>query len=127
MQKTMISLVAIVLIFSGWGCAKKEAPKESMQLNDPNIVIPTAEFVPSTNIEKYKDVQNCEGREDWQDCYANRAILTSDPSLCLKMEAGLDDLCLQYYYLQKDHADVCKTLPKKGIVQTCKKYYENRK
>jgi hypothetical protein len=125
MKKTFIFTGLALLLISG--CGSKAAPPESLQGNTAGIIIPTAQYVPSENIIKYKDVTTCEGRSDMPDCYANRAIITSDPTLCQKLEVGLDDLCLQYYYIQKNDAAVCKRLPKAGIKKTCEKYYNELK
>lgn len=124
MKRYIFTLLIVTVFLTGCSLKKSEPAPTEAKLT-PSLVVPNAKYVPSPMVDRYKDVTTCEGREDWQDCYANMAVNKSDPSLCLKMEPGLNDICLQYYYLQKNDPKVCSTLPKKGIIQTCEKYYKS--
>jgi hypothetical protein len=128
MKKVLFLCLALVFVFTG--CGKKNTDSNG---NIPgidtksSIVIPEQKFVQNPSVEKYRSIKNCEGLPDMQDCYANHAVWENDPGLCAKMEPGLDTLCLQYFYMQRNDPQSCNILPNKAIKATCNEYYKNGK
>ncbi len=122
MKKALLLSLAMVFVLTG--CGKKNEEKPVVQENTPTpIVVPVS--TPNPSVDKYKDVSSCEGREDFQDCYANQAVSKNDPTLCQKLEPGLDMLCYQYFYIQKNDSKSCNLLPNKTIRGVCVDYYRN--
>ncbi len=126
MQKALFLSLALVLIFTG--CGKKAAVSDTPSANkDYPRIVPGEKFVQNPSVEKFKSIVTCEGREDMQDCYANHAVSDNDPTLCAKMESGMDTLCLQYFYMQRNDPKSCNVLPNKAIKATCNDYYKTGK
>ncbi len=123
MKRTLLLTLALVFVFTGCGKKSTDAEVKANRL----LVIPEQKFVQNPSVEKYRSIKNCEGLPDMQDCYANHAVWENDPSLCAKMEPGLDTLCLQYFYMQRNDPQSCNILPNKGIRGTCNEYYKDGK
>ncbi len=122
MKKALLLSLAMVFVLTG--CGKKTEEKPVIEENTPTpIVVPVS--TPNPSVDKYKDVATCDGREDFQDCYANQAVSKNDPTLCQKLEPGLDMLCYQYFYIQKNDSKSCNLLPNKTIRAVCVDYYRN--
>lgn len=126
MKKTLLFSVTLVLVLTGWGCSKKDENKTNTAATAVSkIVTPVNTRNPS--VEKYKDYPTCEGIPDFQDCYANQAVSKNDPTLCQKLEPGLDMLCYQYFYIQKNDDNSCNILPNQAIQGKCNDYYRDLK
>jgi len=123
MKKTLFLSLAVLLVLTGWGCGKKnnEGKTNTAATSPSAIVVPVNTHNPA--VEKYKDYPTCEGLEDFKDCYANQAVSKNDPTLCQKLEPGLDMLCYQYFYIQRNDPKSCNILPSKAYQATCNDYY----
>ncbi len=123
MKKILFLSLAMVFVLTGCGKKNSEENTPTAAISPSEIVVPIS--APNPSVEKYKDVASCEGREDYQDCYANQAVSKNDPTLCQKLQAGVETLCYQYFYIQRNDSKSCNLLPNKTIKSVCADYYRN--
>lgn len=123
MKKILFLSLAMVFVLTGCGKKNNEENKTMETVSPSEIVVPVS--APNPAVEKYKDVASCEGREDFEDCYANQAVSKNDPTLCQKLKTGYDTLCYQYFYIQKNDPNSCNLLPNKTIKSVCADYYRS--
>lgn len=125
MKKVLFLSLALMFVLTG--CGKKPVSDIPGVDEQHPLVIPVQKFEQSPMVEKYRSIKECEGRTDREDCYANHAVWEENPSLCSKMVSGLDSLCLQYYYIQRNDPKACEKLPNKGAQAACNEYFKNGK
>ncbi len=65
----------------------------------------------------------CKNDENPSECYVAEALAQEDPRICNRAGAAYDDMCMQRYYQAHTNADVCRTIPKRGIREHCEKHF----